>query len=151
MQAFHFFLMQILPIKMLLTINRKIRYNVHINIFYLKELTLERLLLQFKALSDRNRLLMLKLLQEGELCGCHIGAALNMVQPQVSFHLRALKKADLIRERKCGRWTYYRLNDSDLHIRFLLLSALERISDADVAEKRRGSKHSAAVKSNPCS
>lgn len=94
---------------------------------------------------------MLKLLQEGELCGCHIGAALNMVQPQVSFHLRALKKADLIRERKCGRWTYYRLNDSDLHTRFLLLSALERISDADVAEKRMRLEAFRCSKSNPCS
>jgi ArsR family transcriptional regulator len=85
-----------------------------------------------KALADGSRLRILKLLQKSELCGCHIGAALAMVQPQVSFHMKILKKAGLIEQRRCGRWTYYRLNGSDMFIRFLLLSALERIDDKEV-------------------
>lgn len=85
----------------------------------------------FKALADGSRLRILKLLQKSELCGCHVGAALGMVQPQVSFHMKILKKAGLIEQRRCGRWTYYRLNESDMYIRFLLVSALERIDDKE--------------------
>ena len=49
----------------------------------------------FKALSDETRLRIIKLLEQGELCVCDITAALNMVQPKVSFHLNALKEAGL--------------------------------------------------------
>jgi ArsR family transcriptional regulator len=90
----------------------------------------------FKALSDEIRLRILKLLRNGELCVCDIVAALDMSQPKISFHLATLKEAGLIRDRKAGRWTHYRLDDSDLFRRFLLLSALERISDDDVLPDR---------------
>jgi ArsR family transcriptional regulator len=80
----------------------------------------------FKALSDETRLRILKLLEGGELCVCDIVAALGTSQPRASFHLAALKEAGLIRDRKEGRWTHYRLEDSDMFRRFLLLSALER-------------------------
>ena len=43
----------------------------------------------FKALSDETRLRIIKLLEQGELCVCDITAALDMVQPKVSFHLNA--------------------------------------------------------------
>ena len=46
----------------------------------------------FKALSDETRLRILKLLEHGELCVCDIVAALNTIQPKVSFHLATLKK-----------------------------------------------------------
>jgi ArsR family transcriptional regulator len=91
----------------------------------------------FKALSDDIRLRILKLLQDGELCVCDIVAALDMSQPKISFHLASLKEAGLIRDRKAGRWTHYRLDDSELFRRFLLLSALERISDDDVLQDRK--------------
>ena len=45
----------------------------------------------FKALSDETRLRIIKLLEQGELCVCDITAALDMVQPKVSFHLGALE------------------------------------------------------------
>ncbi len=82
----------------------------------------------FKALSDETRLRTLKLLEHGELCVCDIVAALNMIQPKVSFHLGVLKEAGLIKDRKQGRWIYYSIDDSDMFRRFLLLSMLERIS-----------------------
>lgn len=104
----------------------------------------------FKALSDGSRLRMLKLIQNSELCGCHIGAALGMVQPQVSFHLRILKKAGLVLDRRCGRWTYYRLNDSDMFIRFLLLSALERIDNKDAQPDLVRLETFRTSQANPC-
>lgn len=92
----------------------------------------------FKALSEETRLRILKLLENGELCVCDIVAALEMVQPKVSFHLNVLKESGFLKDRKQGRWTHYRLDDSDFFRRFLLMSVLERISkEAAAADRKR--------------
>src|SRR4030067_1255841 len=92
----------------------------------------------FKALSEETRLRIVKLLERGELCVCDIVAALDMVQPKVSFHLGVLKEAGLLKDRKQGRWTHYRLDDSDYFRRFLLLSVLEKVADDEVrGDKKR--------------
>ena len=91
----------------------------------------------FKALSEETRLRIIKLLEHGELCVCDIVAALDMIQPKVSFHLAVLKEAGLIKDRKQGKWTHYRIDDADIFKRFLLLSTLERISTETVSEDIR--------------
>ncbi len=65
----------------------------------------------FKALADTNRLKILKLLKEGELCACELTIALSNSQSTVSHHLSVLKNAGLIKERKEGKWSYFRLAD----------------------------------------
>ncbi len=112
---------------------------------------MHQILTIFKALADGSRLRILKLLQKSELCGCHVGAALGMVQPQVSFHMKILKNAGLVLVRRCGRWTYYRLNDTDMFIRFLLLSALERIEMKDIATDMKRLEAFQKSNFNPCS
>ncbi len=87
----------------------------------------------FKALSDETRLRILKLLEKGELCVCDIVAALDQVQPKISFHLSALKDAGLVRDRKDGKWIHYRFDDSDAFRRFLILSVLERVPENKIA------------------
>jgi ArsR family transcriptional regulator len=91
----------------------------------------------FKALSDETRLRIVKLLEKGELCVCDITAALDMVQPKVSFHLCALKDAGFLKDRKQGRWIHYSLNESDLFRRVLLLSVCERVPAAAMAEDQK--------------
>ena len=92
----------------------------------------------FKALSDETRLRIIKLLEHGELCVCDLVAALDMVQPKVSFHLRALKKARLLQDRKEGKWMHYRLDDADMFKRLLLLSVFERMPEgASSRDKKR--------------
>jgi ArsR family transcriptional regulator, arsenate/arsenite/antimonite-responsive transcriptional repressor len=91
----------------------------------------------FKALSEETRLRVLKLLDHGELCVCDIVAAMDMIQPKVSFHLAVLKEAGLIKDRKQGKWVHYKIDDSDIFRRFLLLSTLERISAEKVSEDTR--------------
>src|SRR5512143_2292569 len=91
----------------------------------------------FKALSDETRLRIIKLLERGELCVCDIVAALDMVQPKVSFHLGTLKEAGLIKDRKQGKWNHYSLSDNDLFRRMLILSVCERIKDGPIAEDRK--------------
>ena len=97
---------------------------------------MEDLLNIFKAFSDETRLSILKLLEHGELCVCDLVAALDMVQPKVSFHLAILKEGGLIRDRKDGKWTHYKLDESDMFRRMLLCSAIERIPANAVSKDR---------------
>lgn len=61
----------------------------------------------FHALSDPVRLEVLDLLTHGEHCVCELTTALGIAQSRLSFHLKVLKDAELIRDRRGGRWTYY--------------------------------------------
>lgn len=98
---------------------------------------MEELTAIFKALSDGTRLRIVKLLEKGELCVCDIVAALDMVQPKVSFHLSALKEADLIKDRKQGKWIRYSLNEADLFRRMLLVSVCEKVDGTMLNEDRK--------------
>jgi ArsR family transcriptional regulator len=62
-----------------------------------------------KALSDPNRVKILKMLQQKVMCVCELQAALNLAQPTVSSHLRLLEEAGLVRSRKEGLWVNYLL------------------------------------------
>ena len=65
----------------------------------------------FQAMSDPCRLKILTLLREGELCACEIMIGLDRPQSSTSHHLTILKDAGLIKERKDGRWSRYRLSE----------------------------------------
>jgi ArsR family transcriptional regulator len=90
----------------------------------------------FKALSDETRLRIIKLLEQGELCVCDITAALDMVQPKVSFHLSTLKESGLIKDRKQGKWIHYSLNEADLFKRMLMVSICEKAGGKLIEEDR---------------
>jgi ArsR family transcriptional regulator len=64
-----------------------------------------------KALSDANRVKMLKLLQHRALCVCEIKTALGLAQSTASKHLKILENAGLITCSKDGLWVNYRLAD----------------------------------------
>ena len=64
-----------------------------------------------KALSDPNRVKLLKLLQTREMCVCEIQAALGVAQPTVSKHLKVLDAAGLVEGQKDGLWVNYSLTD----------------------------------------
>ncbi|MGQ4649612.1 metalloregulator ArsR/SmtB family transcription factor [Lyngbya aestuarii] len=64
----------------------------------------------FHALSDPLRIQILELLREQELCVCELCEKLEVSQSKLSFHLKTLKQASLIRGRQDGRWIYYSLH-----------------------------------------
>jgi ArsR family transcriptional regulator len=64
----------------------------------------------FHALSDQTRLSILKRLRLGERCVCDLTDALDAAQSRLSFHLKVLKEAGLVTDRREGRWMYYTLN-----------------------------------------
>src|SRR5258706_10781568 len=70
----------------------------------------ERTARVFHALSDPTRLNLVALLRGGERCVCELTEALEAGQSRLSFHLKALKDAGLVLDRREGRWGYYRLN-----------------------------------------
>ncbi len=63
----------------------------------------------FHALSDETRLAVLQMLGDGERCVCDLQVALEVAQSRLSFHLKVLKDAGLVTDRKDGRWSYYTL------------------------------------------
>ncbi len=63
----------------------------------------------FHALSDETRLGVLEMLRSGERCVCDLQADLDAAQSRLSFHLKVLKDAGLVTDRKEGRWSYYTL------------------------------------------
>ena len=70
------------------------------------DLTVQRL----KALGDDKRLRILTRLAGGECCVCDLMDELETGQSLLSFHLKTLKDAGLVRDRRAGRWVHYSLN-----------------------------------------
>jgi len=68
----------------------------------------------FHALSDRTRLSIVQRLRAGERCVCELTDALEAAQSRLSFHLKVLKDAGLVTDRREGRWMYYMLNPDAL-------------------------------------
>ena len=63
-----------------------------------------------KALSDKNRVEIIKLLSEEELCACHILNQMQIAQSTLSHHMKQLTDSKLVLVTKKGRWSYYRIN-----------------------------------------
>lgn len=64
-----------------------------------------------KALSDPNRVKIIKMLQHKSMCVCEMQAALQIAQPSVSKHLKILEEAGLVDYSKDGLWVNYHLTD----------------------------------------
>lgn len=68
---------------------------------------IDRAVTLFHALSDETRLEALEMLRSGERCVCELQDQLDVAQSRLSFHLKVLKDAGLVQDRKEGRWSYY--------------------------------------------
>lgn len=63
-----------------------------------------------KACGDPNRMRILKMLQQREMCVCELTEALGIAQPSVSRHLKIMEDAELVAHRRDGLWINYQLN-----------------------------------------
>ncbi|HXC26112.1 MAG TPA: metalloregulator ArsR/SmtB family transcription factor [Gemmatimonadaceae bacterium] len=68
----------------------------------------------FHALSDATRIEIVDLLRGGERCVCELMDTLDAAQSRLSFHLKVLREAGLVTDRRDGRWVYYTLNTDSL-------------------------------------
>ena len=66
----------------------------------------------FKAVSDRNRITILALLKEREMCVCEIMAAMKTSQPTTSRNINMLERVGLVIKSRKGKWAFYRSADS---------------------------------------
>lgn len=83
---------------------------------------------QLKATADLNRLKLLACMKKGEVCVCDFVDVLGISQPAVSQHLRKLKEADIVIERKVGTWKHYRLVENQTPLMIGILSQIEPMS-----------------------
>ncbi|MCL4272706.1 MAG: winged helix-turn-helix domain-containing protein [Anaerolineales bacterium] len=77
------------------------------------------------AISSPQRVAILLAIGHGEACVCHLEAALGWRQAYISQHLMALRKADILTDRREGRYVYYRLKNASL---LDLITASARLS-----------------------
>lgn len=80
----------------------------------------------FHALSDETRLALLDRLRDGERCVCELADAMKTGQSRLSFHLKVLKDAGLVEDRREGRWMYYSLSSQAIEELEGLVDALKK-------------------------
>jgi ArsR family transcriptional regulator len=80
----------------------------------------------FHALSDETRLEIIERLIGGERCVCELTDIMDAAQSRLSFHLKTLKDAGLVTDRREGRWVYYTLNRDTLDEIESLLGSFKR-------------------------
>jgi ArsR family transcriptional regulator len=69
----------------------------------------EALLQRFEAVAEETRFHLVQLLAGGERCVCELQDELDAAQSRLSFHLKKLKDAGVVSDRRNGRWVYYSL------------------------------------------
>src|SRR5215831_3390730 len=92
----------------------------------------------FHALSDSTRLEIVEMLRNGECCVCELQDELRAAQSRLSFHLKVLKDAGLVTDRKEGRWVYYAIDSV----------SLDELTDA--VASLRPSRRALTVRSTTC-
>lgn len=89
-----------------------------------------------QALADGNRLRIVEVLRRGERCVCEIQEAVGLSQSLLSHHLRALREAGLVRDRREGRWVHYALDPRTATALETFIRGLAR--DAETASRSDG-------------
>jgi ArsR family transcriptional regulator len=98
-------------------------------------LEVESLARLFKALADETRVRIIALLTHGELCVCHLEAALGLSQPTASRHLSLLRTSGLVTSKRVGTWVYYRLADQDEDACRRVLAAIRTLAAQDTLRR----------------
>ena len=85
-----------------------------------KDENLTKLLKLFKALGNKNRLLILQLIMNGVRCACEIEHLLNLSQSTVSHHISTLVDVGAIEAIKSGKWNLVELDEKEMSKEFFL-------------------------------
>ena len=87
---------------------------------------------RLRALADEKRLMILTALREGEQCVCRLTQRLDLGQSLLSHHLRVLREAGLVRDRRDGKWIYYSISPVGLEQVESFLSALRQDAETNL-------------------
>jgi ArsR family transcriptional regulator len=94
---------------------------------------LESIASLLETISPLTRLQILLAIGTGEACVCHLEAALGLRQAYISQHLMALRKADILLDRREGRYIFYRLKDISLLDLITASASLSGIPAKDIS------------------
>ena len=94
--------------------------------------TVEELSKVLKVLADPTRLTMLKQMQDGEQCACSFVDCFDISQPAISRHLKMMRQAGLLLERRDKQWIHYRLNETSPFYS-IVIDVLEQVEIPDVS------------------
>jgi ArsR family transcriptional regulator len=92
----------------------------------------------FKALADKNRLMIMHMLTGGELCACKILEKFNITQPTLSHHMKILCDSGLVSGRKEGKWVYYSINAERSEKAILFLQQLTTVTIDETNDRNEG-------------
>jgi len=81
----------------------------------------------FKVFGDSTRIKILYTLSKNEMCVCDIASLIGMTQPAVSYQLKVLKQAGLVKNRRDGKTIFYSLADS--HVETIIGMAKEHLEE----------------------
>ena len=70
----------------------------------------------FKAMGEDSRVKIIKMLLKEEMCICELIEELGLSQSAVSHHMKILKQADLVNDRRDGKWTFYSINKEGFEV-----------------------------------
>jgi len=82
--------------------------------------------IDFRALSDRTRLEILSLLNDGEKCACKLLEKLSISQPTLSHHMKILCDSGLVKSRNEGKWVHYSIDPAGFALAQQFLGQLSR-------------------------
>jgi len=89
-----------------------------------------------KAMSDKNRLRILSaLLAHEELCACQITELLQVAGATASRHLSLMINSGILKNRKNGRWIYFRINTEDISLDPVLKWVKHKLEDSNQVKK----------------
>jgi len=83
----------------------------------------------FNSLSEEKRLKILYLLTIREMCNCELTAATSSSQPNLTYHIKILENAGLVRQKREGKFIYYSLKDDP--VTKLILDLLRELFESD--------------------
>ena len=93
------------------------------------QISKERLAELCHALSDPTRLHIMHLLRQGRRCVCDLTETMDAAQSRLSFHLKTLRDAGLVSDRRDGRWVYYEIRPDALDALSAALDTLRPLDD----------------------
>jgi DNA-binding transcriptional ArsR family regulator len=93
----------------------------------------EKISAPLQAIASPQRVALLLAIGQGEACVCHLEAALGWRQAYISQHLMALRKADILMDRREGRYVYYRLKKASFLDLITASAALSGLSAETVS------------------
>jgi ArsR family transcriptional regulator len=112
---------------------------------------IDRAVTLFHALSDETRLAALDMLRSGERCVCELQDQLDVAQSRLSFHLKVLRDAGLVQDRKEGRWSYYSIIPNALdEAHDLVVAFLPKAKSAARTLRIAGSREVVTLRSACC-